>query len=124
MCYHPHILNERFDFSSIILFVLYCDFQSLIRYISSFKSYKIILTLFWGEWGKGVKGGKFVSCSSQVFKGSPCEIEDMGGNILQTRIVEILEFPRCLLNISQGSMHNFNLISLAISIDERKEIHK
>lgn len=69
----------------------------------------------------------FVSCSSQVFWGSPCEIGSRGGNILQTRIVGILEFPRCLVNISQGNMHNFNLIRLTIKyllIKGRKYINK
>lgn len=49
------------------------------------------------------------------------------GNILQTRIVEILEFSRCLVSISQGNMHRFNSVSLAIKyllIRGRKYAHK
>lgn len=74
-----------------------------------------------------MKGGNCLLVFLSKHSGaSPCDVEGGGGDILQTRIVEIPVFPRCLLSTSQGNVHHFNFskFSNKISIDKREEIKK
>lgn len=116
MCYHP-------KFIWLFLHKSPCGFL----WLSNLDKIKINLAFFVGGRVK-VKGGKCLLVVLSKHSGaSPCDIEGGGGDILQTRIVKILVFPRCLLSISLGNMHNFNFSKFSnkiLLIKGRKYINK
>lgn len=73
---------------------------------------------------KGAIGKHSLVALSKHSWASLCAIGGRSGNILQNRIVEIQEFSRCSVSISQGNVHNFNFSKFndIISANRREEI--